>query len=776
MLIAIAALVATAAVLPAVARRWGRAAFAVGSVVVLATLGLALVRYTAGYRTESLAWAPVAGLEFTVRLDALALLMTVLVSGIGAVVLAYFTRYASRGEEGIGRDAAVLVLFAGAMLGLVLADDVLSLYLFWELTSICSFLLVGGNGLKGEARRAAKQALLVTILGGLAMLLGLILLGTAAGTFRVSELVASPPGGGVAVAGIVLVLVGVFTKSAQLPFHPWLPAAMVAPTPVSAYLHAAAMVKAGVYLVARLAPAFAERPVWWVPLVVIGLATMVLGGWRALRQHDLKLLLAFGTVSQLGFLLVLLAVGTYTAALAGAALLLAHGLFKSALFLTAGVIDTRAGTRDVRELSGLGRRWPLLAACATLAAASMAGLPPLVGFVAKEAAFKAFTHADPRSALVLVGVLAGSVLTVAYTLRFLIGAFGGRGAEPGEVGRPGVVLTTAVAVPVAASVVLGVAPGVAELLAGDYAGVFGAATYHLELWHGFTPPLLESAIVLAAGYLLYRRTAAATRAGAALPGVLDAQRGYRAAVVGLEALARGVTSRLQTGSLPAYVGIILVTVIGVPAVGLLTGPIEQLSPRAWNSALQLPLTVLALAAAATVPFARRRLTAVLLTGLVGYAIGGVFLVVGAPDLALAQVLVETLTLVVFVFVLRRFPPAFRRVERESPLRHRTRLVVACAGGAFVALLTLVFSSLRERPSEAGAAYVASAKDEAGATNVVNAIIVDFRALDTLGEITVLLVAATGAASLGLAARSARRRALPTADGDRGQREDEEVTA
>ncbi|WP_019815878.1 hydrogen gas-evolving membrane-bound hydrogenase subunit E [Saccharomonospora saliphila] len=775
MLIAVVVHLAVAAVLPALARPLGRQAFMLGAVPPAAALVVALTWLGSLPRTESVAWAPAVGLEFTTRLDALAMVMVVLVTGIGTIVLVYFARYAKPGEEGIGRDSCVLVLFAGAMLGLVLADDIFSLYVFWEITTVCSFLLVGGSGRTREERRSARQALLVTVLGGLALLLGLILLSTAAGTLRISEIVADPPGGAAATAGMALVLVGAFTKSAQVPFHPWLPAAMVAPTPVSAYLHAAAMVKAGVYLVARFAPAFADRPEWWVPLVVVGLWTMLLGGYRALRQYDLKMLLAFGTVSQLGFLMVLLAVGTRVAELAGATMILVHGLFKSALFLATGAIDKGTGTRDLRRLSGLGRRWPVLAVFATLAAASMAGVPPLLGFVGKETALEAFTHATTKDLIILTGLVVGSVLTTAYTVRYLVGAFGGSGPAPGEtdsspgvgeggsgaVRTPGAVFTTAVALPAAAGLVLGLAPGLVERLTGPFADRFaGKQDYHLALWHGWTPPLLLSVIILVGGYLLYRGSAVFDRTAGRLPPALRADDGYRAALRGLNRVAAGFTARVQTGSLPVYLGTILVVLAVVPTWGLVTDSVWPGPLRLVHTEMQLPLSVLVVIAALTLPLAQRRLTAVLLTGLVGYGIGGLFLVYGATDLALAQFLVETLTLVVFVLVLRRVSAPFVRTHVTTRRADIGKAVVAVAAGGFVAVFATVFSGLRESRSEIGAAYAAWAEPEAGASNVVNAILIDFRALDTVGEITVLLVAATGAATLGLALARGRHRTIP----------------
>ncbi|MCY7364208.1 MAG: NADH ubiquinone oxidoreductase subunit NDUFA12, partial [Frankiaceae bacterium] len=420
--------------------------------------------------TSQAEWVPGLGLTLDLRLDALALLLVTLVAGVGSLVFLYCARYFPPQQAGLGRFAGVLTGFAGAMLGLVLADDLILLYVFWELTSVTSYLLIGFDDEQEESRRAAQQALLVTTLGGLVMLVGLILLGQAAGTSSLSEILADPPRGGSVALALVLILVGAFTKSAQVPFHPWLPAAMAAPTPVSAYLHAAAMVKAGVYLVARLAPAFAVVGPWRPVVLTVGLLTMVVGGWRALRQNDLKRLLAFGTVSQLGFLMVLVGAGTREAALAGAALLLAHGLFKATLFLSVGIIDHETGTRDLRQLSGLGRRLPVLAVVSTLAALSMAGVPPLLGFLSKEAAYEAFLHGSVADTAVFAGLFVGSVLTAAYSARFVWGAFASKpGCATTRAHDPSPGFLAPVVVLGVAGLVLGLLPFLADPLVQAYA-------------------------------------------------------------------------------------------------------------------------------------------------------------------------------------------------------------------------------------------------------------------------------------------------------------------
>ncbi|RCW43727.1 multicomponent Na+:H+ antiporter subunit A [Halopolyspora algeriensis] len=749
--------------LPWVAARNTRAAFTVAALPPAAalvwTLGHAGAVLGGQEIVESLAWAPRLGLEITFRLDPLALLMTVLVSGIGVLVLLYCPGYFGPGSADGRRSAPLLLAFAGVMLGLVLADDLLLVYVFWELTTICSFLLVGQSGISREQRRSAMQALVVTIFGGLVMLLGFVVLGEAAGTYRISELVADPPGGGAMAAAAVLILIGAFTKSAQLPFHNWLPAAMVAPTPVSAYLHAASMVKAGVFLVARLTPVFAGVVAWPVLTAVFGLLTMIVAGWRALHEYDLKILLAYGTVSQLGFVMVLVGAGTHTGAVAGTAMLLAHGLFKSALFLVVGIVDHEAGSRDIRELSGLGRRLPWLVVIAVPAAASMAGLPPTLGFLGKEAAFEVFLHGGAGQAAIAAGLVLGSVFTVGYSARLLWGAFANKPGIPATAAHaPGAGLLLPAAVPALAGVVLGVVYPAVDELSAAYAAVFEAGTdpYHLALWHGLNLALLCSLIALAGGLVVHAARTPITRVRGRLVNPLNAQRAYERSMALLERVAVGVTGRVQAGSLPTYLGIILLTVLAVSGTALLTRstPIEQF--RAWDRILQVPLAIAILIAVAGVVRARRRLTAVLLVGVIGYGIGGIFIIDGAPDLALTQFLVETLTLVAFVFVLRRLPVRFTQSDPAPGLRW-VKMLIAVGGGVFMAFASMIFSSARQTPSGVSEQYIARAEQGAGATNVVNAIIVDFRAFDTIGEISVLAVAATGVASLILTSRHERRR-------------------
>jgi multicomponent Na+:H+ antiporter subunit A len=703
---------------------------------------------------QATAWVPGLGLTLDLRLDALGLLMVTLVGGVGTLVLVYCAWYFPGDRQGLGRFAGVLTGFTGAMLGLVLADDLILLYVFWELTSVTSYLLIGHDDEDPESRRAAQQALLVTAFGGLTMLAGFVLLSQAAGTSSLSALLADPPSGGMVPAGLVLVLVGAFTKSAQVPFHPWLPSAMAAPTPVSAYLHAAAMVKAGVYLVARLAPAFAVVPLWRPVVLTVGLATMLVGGWRALRQTDLKRLLAFGTVSQLGFLMVLFGAGTAEAALAGAALLLAHGLFKAALFLSVGVVDHATGTRDMRELSGVGRQLPLVGLAAGSAALSMAGVPLLFGFVSKEAAYEAFLHGSTSDAIVFAGLVAGSVMTAAYSARFVWGAFATKNhLVRNEVHAPSPGLVLPVVLLAGAGLLLGVLPSLADPLVQAYAASYpGPSPEHLALWHGPTAALGWSLVTLALAALLFRSRSAVGRAQRRATRVLsrvDADRSFARVLDAVEVLARRTTAVAQSGSLPVYLGTVLATLVVLPGLALLLTSRVSADLTPWDRPLQPVVGVLIAVAAVAAARARRRFTAVLHLGAVGYGIAVLFVLHGAPDLALTQFLVETLALVIFVFVLRRLPATF--VRRPARTSQAVRVGIALAVGAFVTGAVLVSGQARTA-APASQAYLDRSLDEAGGSNVVNVVLVDFRGFDTLGEITVLAVAAMGIASLVLAGR------------------------
>jgi len=760
---------AVAALARPAAERLGRGVLVLCALPPLAAVLLMLNRapWTRAPLTETWTWVGPLNLGLDLRLDGFAAVMVALVSGIGVVVFAYAARYfpaRPRGDRsGLGRFAATLLAFSGSMLGLVLADHLLALYVFWELTSVTSYLLIGTEHEQGSTRAAALQALLTTTLGSLAMLAGFVLLGESAGTYVLSEVLAAPPTGATATAGALLALAGAFTKSAQVPFHTWLPAAMAAPTPVSAYLHSATMVKAGVYLVARMAPAFAVIGGWRALVVSVGVATMLVGGYRALRQHDLKLLLAFGTVSQLGFLTALFGAGTPETTLAGTALIVAHGAFKASLFMVVGVIDHQAHTRDLRQLSGLGRRLPALAVTAVLAGASMAGLPPLLGFVAKEAALEAYLHGGITVAgfdlgpVALVGLVLGNVLTTAYTARFLWGAFATKpmgethGCVGAHVDRPGPAVLAPAGLLAAGSLLAGLVPAaVSPLVVGGALALDDAVDPEpLALWHGINVALGLSVLGIAAGLLLFGRRARVARRQERLARARGANQAYGWALRGLNRAADLSTGTLQNGSLPVYLGVVLLTLVALPASALWRlgepGPLPVLA----ESPLQLAVGVGVIAAAVGVALVRRRFAAVLLLGGVGYGMALLFVVQGAPDLALTQLLIETLSLVVFVLVLRHLPERFE--DRPWPLGRALRLVTSLTVGAAVAVGAVVARNARTGGTVAEE-YLARSLPEAEGRNVVNVILVDFRGIDTFGEITVLSVAAVGVAALVRAVR------------------------
>ncbi|MFG1744564.1 Na+/H+ antiporter subunit A [Micromonospora chalcea] len=749
MLVLVAVHALAAVIAPVLVRLLGRRALYVLAAVPAAAGVWALTRteeVRAGRPVvETVTWVPQLGLDLALRMGTLSWLLVLLVGGVGALVLVYSARYFHSDDPSLGRFAAVFVAFAGAMLGLVVSDDLLLLYVFWELTTVFSYLLIGSDPTKRASRRAAMQALLVTTLGGLAMLAGFVMLGQHAGSYRWSEIAGNLPEGGYLTAALVLVLLGVTSKSAIFPFSFWLPRAMAAPTPVSAYLHAAAMVKAGVFLAALMGPAVGQATAWRAILLGGGLITLFLGGWTALRQVDLKLLLAYGTVSQLGLLMVILGAGTRDTALAGAAMLLAHALFKATLFLVVGVVDHVTGTRDLRELSGLGRRAPVLAAVAGLAAASMAGLPPLFGFVAKEAALEAFLHGGPVELLVLAGVVAGSALTVAYTLRFLWGAFAAKPDVPDTpVERIEPAFLGPAAVLALAGLVVGIAAPAVDRVLAPYADQFPTADpgYHLALWHGLTPALGLSALAVTGGVglflLLQRRRPRLLR----LP--FDGATGYERLASAVDRAAVELTGATQRGSLPFYLGVILLVLVILPGGAVLAGLPWAQRFQLWDTPLQAVAGAVVVVAALVAARARRRLTAMILVGVTGYGTALLFILHGAPDLALTQFLVETVTIVMFVLVLRRLPRRFSARPIRATRQFRVALGVAVgvvtAGMAYVAAGSRVATPISVGFPDEAVSY-------GGGKNVVNVTLVDIRAWDTMGEIAVLVVAATGVASL-----------------------------
>ncbi|MEN9802739.1 MAG: Na(+)/H(+) antiporter subunit, partial [Actinomycetota bacterium] len=755
--------------------RVGRRGFLIAALAPLVTLVWIATNSSSiidgAVHSRSFDWIPRLDLTIDVRVDALSLVMLLLVAGIGILVCIYSYRYFSASKPALGRLSGLLTLFAGSMTGLVVSDHLLTLFVFWELTSVTSYLLIGNDDRNPRARDAATSAILITGSGGLVLLAGLVLLGQQLGTYRISEIMTSAPVGSVSWVAVVLVLIGAFTKSAQFPFSAWLPGAMVAPTPISTYLHAATMVKAGVYLVARLAPALGDVSVWRPVVFVIGSITMVFGGWRALRQVDLKLLLAHGTVSQLGLMMIVVGAGHYSMAQAGILLLLAHGAFKAALFMVVGIIDHQTGTRDVRRLTRLGSGWRAIEVTSVLAAASMAGVPPLLGFVAKEKILAGTIDGSFAGARMLtVVIVLGSILTFAYSARFVLGVFGRlTSPESGDViasARPPLV---SLSVPPILLGVLALVTGVVPQVIGS---LVRAATQTLhpsstpkevELWAGFNTALLLSAGVIAAGSVLVigrmRVARLQQRVHHLVEPLPSGDSVFWWIVAAVLRFAKRTTRIIQSGSLPVYVMVIL----GVGIVGIATPAIGSFDsfPGWVGSSTQLaPLAFIVIAAIGATRV-KRRISAALLLGAVGYGMAGLYVVSGAPDLALTQFAIETLATVLFVLVLRVLPRDFdsdRPTTSRRSLISSIRLLTSVAVGVGIFVFALVAAQARESvpaPSVSEEMLERSVPDAYG-SNVVNVILVDFRGMDTLGEITVLVVAALGVVAL---ARSGGRRRL-----------------
>ncbi|NDK31464.1 Na+/H+ antiporter subunit A [Nesterenkonia haasae] len=782
MIVALAVLFAVSILIPVLYSWWGRKTFYVLAAVLTAAFLWtffylpdvisadqdALIGASNAPPAEVFAWIPQLGVELAFRMDALSLVMSMLITGVGAAVMLYCARYFPATERGAGPFAAQLFAFAASMLGLVLSDDLVMLFIFWELTTVLSFLLIGYSAHRIFARRSAIQALVVTTFGGLVMLVGLLWIGELAGSYRLSDILAASDeltGTAVDIA-IVLILIGAVSKSALVPFHFWLPAAMAAPTPVSAYLHAAAMVKAGVYLVARFAPGFHDTA-FWLPLVLgLGLITMLVGAYRALRQTDIKLVLAYGTVSQLGFLIMVNGLGTQDAALAGIAMLLAHGLFKAALFMVVGIVDHKTGTRDLRGLSGIGAAQRPLFIVSLIATASMAGLPPLFGFVAKEVVFESFYgYAELNGVwgwVVLCGIVIASALTVAYSARFLWGTFATKrhpaghpdAGEPMQAttfhGKPDAVFLAAPAVLAAATVVFALAPQPLQLLIEPFAGMFDPADPEVEptylaLWHGLTPVLALSVLTWGLGLGLFWLRGRREGALRSLPAALDAERSYRASIRGLDNFAAWVTSKTQRGSLGWYLFIIVAVATGVPAgVVAFTGHTFPDHIILAEGPMQVVLGALIVAGGLGAVWAPKRFMAVLMVSLCGWGIAGQFALQGAPDLALTLLLVESIILVVFVLALRTLPAG---IWTQNPTRFRAgRALLGAAFGLIVMIATAI--AMDRRVAEPiSVEYPWMSYDVGHGANIVNVTLVDIRVWDTFGEITVIAAAATGVASL-----------------------------
>lgn len=747
MLLTVTTIAVLGVVASALSSRMGRFVFllpAAASLAAAVWFGMQGTAVAAGaVLQERVEWMPALGIAIDLRLGSLQWLLAMVVLVVGGLIFVYCTWYFDSSKLA-PRTVGLLTGFAASMLLLVLSDDLIVLTVGWELTTVFSYLLVGLNHRSASNRRAAQTALIVTTVGGLSMLVGIMLLESQTGTFSLAATLADPPRTEVAAWAAGLMIVGALSKSAIVPFQYWLPGAMAAPTPVSAFLHAAAMVKAGIFLIAALTPAFVELPWWRWGLVSLGIVTMLLGAVRAMRQLDIKVLLAHGTVSQLGLLVTVLGVGTHSSMQAGLTLLAAHAIFKAALFMVVGAVDRATGTRDLRELGGLAKRMPLAAGAAIVAAASMSGIPPAIGYLGKEAALDAAIADGELAALGWVaffGIAVGAALTVAYSLRLVVGTFFGRvGTEPKRRSPWLVAAPVALAL---GSIALGFAGDpLTELLHPHVELVpAGEDAPHLALWHGFTPALIASIISWVVGTAIFVGVGSRRRQP---HGTDPLERGYHASMRGLDRLAVEVTGRIQTGSLPLHLATILLVVVALPGGVLLLTGLVTTDLRLYDSAGQVAAAVIVSVAAIWATTTRGRLKAFMLLGVVGYGVALLFLLHGAPDLALTQALTETVFLVILVLVLRRLPKYFT----NRPLRaaRYLRALLGIAVGTFAAIAALAALQARTAvPISEG--FYRWAYEFGNGENIVNVTLVDIRAWDTLGEVSVVLAAATGVASL-----------------------------
>lgn len=713
-----------------------------------------------GSPTQSLTlpWVPALGLTFSLRLDGLATLMGLLVSGIGFLVLLYAGDYLN-GNPSLGKFYAWLLTFMGSMLGLVVAGNALLLFIFWELTSLSSFFLIGFENNRPAARAAAWQALLVTGGGGLALLTGLILLGQAAGTYDLAAWAADPGrilAHPLAIPAFLLVFLGAMTKSAQFPFHFWLPNAMEAPTPVSAYLHSATMVKAGVYLLMVLFPVLSGLPLWRLVLPWVGMLTFLTGALLTLAQADLKRLLAYSTVTSLGVMVFLLGLGHPLGLKTALVFLVAHSLYKGALFLVAGGIDHAVHTRNLNELGGLAKSMPLTAAAAGLAALSMAGFPPLLGYLAKELFFDTAFRGDGPGTFFTFSAVAGSMALAAAAGWVGLLPFLSKVKIDRHAHEVSFWLWFAPLVLALAGALLGIFPHIlAPLIQAAINGLLALGyEIKLSLWHGFTPVLAMSIITLLGGALLY---AFRTRFQPALAAFWHrlAPGGpahlYHTALKGLLNFAAWVTRILQNGYLRVYIAVVIVFTLALSGLtfavrlGRLPNRPGETFAELWGIPrfYDVGLVLIILMAAFLVTRTASRLATIALLGSIGFSIALLFLLYSAPDLAMVQFAIETLTVILFILVIYRLP---RFNSLSSPRARALDIVIALSGGVLMTILMLLVST-NPAESQLAAYFAQNSLPLANGRNIVNVILVDFRSLDTLGEITVLATAAIGVSAL-----------------------------
>jgi len=693
-------------------------------------------------------WVPSLGISLSFLLDGLSLLFGLLITVIGTCVLVYAGGYL-KGHQDIARFHLALVAFMVSMLGLVLADGLLTLFIFWELTSITSYLLIGFNHTDIEARKSARQGLFVTVAGGLALMAGLVLLGIASGSWSLSEILQSDDDlrqHALYAPMLICLLLGAFTKSAQFPFHFWLPNAMAAPTPVSAYLHSATMVKAGIYLLARLQPELGGTAMWVTILSVVGATTMLTGAFLAIHHTNIKKLLAYSTIMALGTLTMLLGIGSEYAMTAFVTFLLAHSMYKGALFMVAGILDHETGTKDVTAMGGLRSVMPVTAVIAFVAALSLAGVPPLFGFIGKELMLEAALGAERVQLLLVLFAFLAAILTIAVAAIIALRPFyGARHETPQTPHEAPLSMLIGPGLLAFGSLALGLAPAVlgADALLTSAATAVAGETLpvSLSLWYGVNVALIMSVVSLIFGFLLFKRWDSVRAQLARLAPVMrhGPEAGYEGLMNGIVRFSEWQTRLLQNGYMRNYILVMLVVLIALIGNSILLRHSPQLALSLDVRFHEVIVVGTMAMGALFATISRSRLGAVVSVGIMGFSIALIFILFSAPDLGITQLLVETMTVILLVLVLFRLP----RFSNLSTNLERIRDgAVAATMGVLIFLLIITAWSIDQFES-ISTYMVENSAPLAYGRNIVNVILVDYRALDTLGEMFVLALAAIG---------------------------------
>ncbi|MGG2085985.1 Na+/H+ antiporter subunit A [Priestia aryabhattai] len=725
---------------------------------------------------HSMKWIPSLSINFDAYVDGLGLLFSLLITGIGTLVILYSIYYLSKTKEALHSFYVYLLLFMGSMLGVVLSDNLMSLYSFWELTSLSSFLLIGYWYKREKSQYGALKSMLITVFGGLSLLAGIVLLYIMTGTFSIREIISNVDvvtSSHLFIPALVLILLGAFTKSAQFPFHIWLPDAMEAPTPVSAYLHSATMVKAGIYLLARLSPVFAISATWFFVISITGLITLFWGSFSAVKQQDLKGILAFSTISQLGMIMSLIGVGSaaihydflddniYLVALTAAVFhLINHATFKGSLFMVVGIVDHETGTRDIRKLGGLMSFMPVTFTIAIIGGFAMAGLPPFNGFLSKEMFFTGMVNVTKMDMYsmqtwgILLPIIAwvGSIFTFVYSMILVFKTFTGKYQPEKLEKKPheapvGMLISPVILASLV--VIFGFAPNLLEstLIEPTMASIAPSLLaegkeyqVHIKFWHGFTPELFMTLGVITFGILLFMTLQKWSKIYTRFPSSLTLNNGYNYGIKGMEKGSTRIMKTLMTGFIRDYL-LIIFTFIGIVLLVTLFSQNAfaiDLKDTASIGVYEAILAVVMVAATITTLLAKSRLTAIISLGVVGYTLSLFFVLFRAPDLALTQLVIETVSVSLFLLCFY-YLPEFRkrkvRVKFQLP-----NLLVALLVGTTVTLLGISANSTKLFESISHY-FIENSYEKAGGENMVNVILVDFRGFDTLFEITVLCIAA-----------------------------------